>query len=323
MIAVIIPVYNRADRLRRTLDSLVIQTDKRFFTIVVDDCSTEDITSVCNEYLNKLHIRCIRNWTNLGPGQSRQVGINAAARANMEYVMFVDGDDMLYPDAVSKLGYEIKHRMDDMVVSGISVQKKIGYSFTISAESGSTTWLHGKIFRTKFLTENGITFPTALRGNEDVAFCSKCFYSTEKKSMLDSNTYLWMDENDSVTRMKGEARNNILSIDYVEANYDVFRYFNDKKDDKTIFKLFPRLFYCYNYYQTYYSLSNEVPARIDDYITYIISIPVVQKELLSSDSLNELKNNIQQYVVIDKKIIPFKESFFDWIKRHGGNVLND
>jgi glycosyltransferase involved in cell wall biosynthesis len=61
MINVIIPAYNCCLTLGRTLSSLVAQTDENFEVIIVDDCSTEDIKSIVDDYSNKLNITYIRN----------------------------------------------------------------------------------------------------------------------------------------------------------------------------------------------------------------------------------------------------------------------
>ena len=71
MIDVIIPAYNCEKTLARTLSSLVAQTDSDFHTIVVDDCSTQDIKSIVNDFSKQLNITYIRNEANMGCGMSR------------------------------------------------------------------------------------------------------------------------------------------------------------------------------------------------------------------------------------------------------------
>lgn len=97
MINVIIPAYNCRATLNRTLSSLVAQTDNQFETIVVDDCSTEDIKSIVDEYTSKLNIIYIRNEKNLGCGMTRQVGIDSATQ---KFITFLDSDDMFMPYTV-------------------------------------------------------------------------------------------------------------------------------------------------------------------------------------------------------------------------------
>ena len=64
MINVIIPAYNCSKTLGRTLASLVAQTDQNFEVIIIDDCSTENIKNIIDDYNNKLKIIYIRNENN-------------------------------------------------------------------------------------------------------------------------------------------------------------------------------------------------------------------------------------------------------------------
>ena len=72
MIDVIIPAYNCTKTLDRTMGSLVAQFNKNFKVIVVDDCSTEDIKSIVEQYAHLLDIKYVRNEKNMKCGMSRQ-----------------------------------------------------------------------------------------------------------------------------------------------------------------------------------------------------------------------------------------------------------
>lgn len=322
MLAVIIPAYNRPDCLREALQSLTTQTMKMFMTIVVDDCSQEDLKSVCDEFKGKLRITYLHQAVNGGPGMARQRGIEAAANAHIEFITFLDSDDLLMPHALERLKYEIAHRGDDYVVSPISVEQKHSTGFILNGEEASKIWLHGKIFRTSFLMENGIRFPDGLRGNEDIAFCVKCFYTTQKKSILEQPVYLWRDEKTSITRTKGEARDNVLSLDYIRASYDAIKYVQEKFPEKLI-HLFPRIFFIYNYYETALAKKMTIPSEIEGMIYDLLHIEVYKKELENMDSLNELKDKILQYVVLDKKLYKFPQTFFEWLDFHGWREEED
>lgn len=60
MLGIVIPAYNRGDKLREALRSLTMQTMTHFFVCVVDDASTEDIKSVCDEFADSLYIAYVR-----------------------------------------------------------------------------------------------------------------------------------------------------------------------------------------------------------------------------------------------------------------------
>ncbi|QAA81370.1 glycosyltransferase [Aequorivita sp. H23M31] len=71
--------------MQRCLDSVMGQTYSHFEVFVIDDASSEIF-----EYKKDSRVQVIRNAKNLGPGASRNVGLQ---RAKGEFVAFLDSDD--------------------------------------------------------------------------------------------------------------------------------------------------------------------------------------------------------------------------------------
>lgn len=92
-VSVIVPLYNKAPWVRRSLDSLAAQTFRDFEVIVVDDGSTDDGAKVVAEYPDD-RIRLVRQ-KNAGPGAARNRGIG---EARGELLAFLDADDEWTPD---------------------------------------------------------------------------------------------------------------------------------------------------------------------------------------------------------------------------------
>jgi len=99
-LSVLITTYNRADELRRCLDSLVKQTDQDFEVIVYDDGSQDNSEDVANEFKSQLDLKYIYGENFGGPARGRNVGIKEASR---EYVSFLDSDDWWYEDRVARI----------------------------------------------------------------------------------------------------------------------------------------------------------------------------------------------------------------------------
>ena len=94
-ISVIIPNYNRAQDLKRCLDSLLIQSFKNFEVLVCDDGSTDDSAAVAAQYSDKLDIvfQTAENFG--GPARPRNRGIKLA---RAPFIAFLDSDDWWMQD---------------------------------------------------------------------------------------------------------------------------------------------------------------------------------------------------------------------------------
>lgn len=99
LVSVIIPVYNRAHVIRRTLDSVASQTYKNIEVILVDDCSDDSVAlqKLIDSY--DLDIQYIRHEKNMHGGASRNTGIDASSG---EFIAFLDSDDIWAPEKIEK-----------------------------------------------------------------------------------------------------------------------------------------------------------------------------------------------------------------------------
>ena len=98
LVSIVAPTYNRARLLRRSLESLLAQTEKRFEIIVVDDASRDDSESLVRS-MGDDRIRYLRLPENRGPGGARNAGVGAA-RADL--VAFQDSDDEWLPNKLER-----------------------------------------------------------------------------------------------------------------------------------------------------------------------------------------------------------------------------
>lgn len=113
--SVIVPVYNVADYLPKCMDSLLCQDCDDWELILVDDGATDGkCPALCDEYGDKYPalVRVIHQ-ANGGLGAARNTGLEAA---NGDYVLFVDSDDTVAPDTLSRLAEEIEKTHADMYV---------------------------------------------------------------------------------------------------------------------------------------------------------------------------------------------------------------
>lgn len=116
-ISVIIPAYNAAKWLRASVASVQRQTRPADEIIIVDDGSTDGTPDLCRELEDK-GIRCMRR-ANGGLSAARNSGV---AMATGDWLLFLDADDVLFPDALGKLSATAQHSGSG-VVYGFVLQR--------------------------------------------------------------------------------------------------------------------------------------------------------------------------------------------------------
>ena len=198
---------------------------------------------VVNEFNHKLHIIYKYAEKNGGPGIARQIGLDTCYQMNFNEVMFLDSDDMLFPNAVARLTYEIRHTNSDLISSKIWAEGKDGCGGYIEADN--KTWLHGKIYRLSYLKNNQINFPP-IRSNEDLAFNLMAIENSKKRKIIDEALYLFRHEDNSLTRGKDKSLT-LFSYDYITAIYIAMKYLESK--NKISLQMILNTIATYNYYQ--------------------------------------------------------------------------
>lgn len=98
-VSIIVRTYNRPERLRECLQSLVRQTYPSFETVVVNDAGVE-VDSILSDELGVLPFQSIRNASNMGRTAALNIGLEAARGT---YIGFLDDDDAVYPDHIQTL----------------------------------------------------------------------------------------------------------------------------------------------------------------------------------------------------------------------------
>lgn len=97
-VSVIIPVYNRVNTIKRSIDSVLCQTYDNFELIIVDDGSTDNIYKIISSYKDS-RVRYFRTAKRYGANHARNLGIQ---NAEGEYIAFQDSDDLWLKDKLEK-----------------------------------------------------------------------------------------------------------------------------------------------------------------------------------------------------------------------------
>ncbi len=97
LISIIIPYYNKINTIQRSVDNVKNQTYTKWELIIIDDSSDIPLNEIVQS--DDKRIQLLYNKQNLGPGPTRQKGLDIAKG---EYVAFLDADDWWSPDFLSR-----------------------------------------------------------------------------------------------------------------------------------------------------------------------------------------------------------------------------
>lgn len=100
LVSIIIPIYNCEDLISDCIESVIAQTYKNIEIILVDDGSSDSSYKVCEHLVCKDSRIKLFTKKNGGPSSARNLGLK---NAEGEYVAFVDSDDVIDREYISKL----------------------------------------------------------------------------------------------------------------------------------------------------------------------------------------------------------------------------
>ena len=121
LISVVLPTFERADLLPRSISSVLSQTVLDWELIVIDDGSTDNTAEVVSEWQQKSYrIRYIRQ-TNQGVGAARNCGVKQALG---KYIACLDSDDEYLPTHLAtRLALLHGHNLD-LIQGGVQVENQ-------------------------------------------------------------------------------------------------------------------------------------------------------------------------------------------------------
>lgn len=128
-VSIIVPVYNTEEYLCECFDSIISQTFSDFEVIIVDDGSTDNSPSICDEYATKDYRFKVLHKKNEGVSVARNLGLD---NATGKYIAFIDSDDLILPSMLEDLIKVAEHENADIVQSAGPIKENV-------VESGKVT----------------------------------------------------------------------------------------------------------------------------------------------------------------------------------------
>lgn len=133
-LSIIVPIYNVAPYLKKCVDSLLQQDFFDYEIILVDDGSTDDSGAIADELTAYPHPLPKRRGVQMKVIHQENAGLSAArnagiAKAQGEYIWFVDSDDYVEPNVLGKLIEQIERDNLDVLRFRYQNVKENGEAF--------------------------------------------------------------------------------------------------------------------------------------------------------------------------------------------------
>lgn len=198
-VSIIIPVYNTGNKLCRCLDSILAQSYQDYECIVVDDGSTDDSSTIIDEYAIRDTRFKVVHKENGGVSSARNYGLNIASG---EWLVFIDSDDSLMPDHIASLmdaatddvdlvmtGFRFMHP-DKTTEHGYNIGKYIGIESIRKFISG-TEFLRFQVpWDRTYRNKENLFFDEKLSLGEDRLFCYQYLLNCKGIATIGKITYI-------------------------------------------------------------------------------------------------------------------------------------
>ena len=217
LVSVIVPVYNVSAYLDKCVKSLLQQTYNNIQIILVDDGSTDDSPTKCDNYAKQDSRITVVHKPNGGLSSARNVGLK---NASGEYVMFVDSDDWVTQEFCQEGVNAIVKNHVDIASFGLCfvyddhlrtirsnspmiLEAKDAIADLITDEVPIFNYLCNKIFK-RSLFDN-IKFLEGYRF-EDIAIAYRLIDKARKIFVSDKVTYYYLQRGGSITSTYNDSR---------------------------------------------------------------------------------------------------------------------
>lgn len=226
MFSIIVPSYNRKEEIPALLESLTKQTSYNFDVVIVDDCSKEPV-EVTQSY--PFAVNVIRNETNQGAAESRNIGARYAQQA---WLLFLDDDDRFAPNKCEILAETIAVHQDinfiyhpakcemvnegfTYVTSPIEPQEISVERILLANKIGGMPMIGVK--KELFLKIGGLS--TALRSLEDYDFLLKLLQEPSFKPYKINEPLTHCTFHTKRSSVSTDTTNTQKAIDYIRQHY--------------------------------------------------------------------------------------------------------
>lgn len=199
--SIIIPAYNVEQYINEVVQSVLDQDFDDYEIIIVDDGSNEKCRNMCDELDRKHKQVSVLHKENGGVSSARNVGMKIARG---EYVFFLDGDDRMAENLLSRADHEICKSHPDVIASTKHVFTDWGKTYyreqrldrpknqgidELKQRLGHDVYISHNIYSKSFLDYTDIDFDEEIKVSEDVLWLFKVMAKVRSASVIDGFFY--------------------------------------------------------------------------------------------------------------------------------------
>lgn len=212
MISIIIPVFNRENLIKQTLDSVLHQTYTNWECIIVDDGSTDNTIDIIKKYvINDNRFKFFLRPENLpkGANSCRNYGFE---KASGDFIQWFDSDDIMLEDFLSTKINQFTNDLELVITSGyiwnseketkeaIELVNSDFHLFEDFVQWKIKILTPSVLFRKSFLNGKKL-FDTSIKRGQEAEFLSRVFFNLEisKFKIVSKYLFLYRQHSDSIT----------------------------------------------------------------------------------------------------------------------------
>lgn len=186
MVSVIMPTYNRAGMIGRSIESVLSQTYRHLELIVIDNFSGDDTDQVVRAFADRdSRVRYFKYANHGLVAASRNAGIRAAGG---QYIAFLDSDDLWLPEKVQKQVDFLERRPDVFLVySKFYVSRN---DAIVGVKPRTRRMVRGRAFERLFVSDNMIGSLTVMMRRTDEAHAY--YFRTDEDLYAVEDYDLWL-----------------------------------------------------------------------------------------------------------------------------------
>lgn len=226
LVSIIVPVYGTETYLPACIESICKQTHEHIQLILVDDQSPDKCPEICDAYAKRDPRITVIHQKNKGVSGARNAGLDSATG---DYVMFVDSDDELYPNAVEILLRDAHAYHADVVSASKKRSNSRGQNVSVAEDDTCSVFQNdeplllslsgdkntnsacAKLFKASLI--RNIRFKEGMNIHEDGFFVFQCYM--KKPVLVQHNIFVYqynLRENSNSQQIFSDKHRSMLAF---------------------------------------------------------------------------------------------------------------